>query len=192
MSFKLREVDKPAPKEDEVLIKVRAATVTIADCELRSMKGPILFTSLFRIYFGVWRPKRIKVLGQELAGEIEAVGRDVTKFKKGDPVFGPCLLHLGAYGEYACLPEKYLVIKPANIPYEEAATIPTGGINGIHFIRVANIQAGEKVLINGAGGSIGTYAASDRQDPGSDVTCVDGAEKLDDAALDWCRSCRRL
>ncbi len=177
--LQLREVEKPTPKDDEVLIKVHAATVTIADCELRSMKGSILLSLAFRLYIGLWRPKRVTILGQELAGEIEAVGKEVTRFKKGDPVFAPCLLHLGAYAEYKCLPESYPVLKPANISYEEAATIPTGGINGLHFIRVANIRPGEKVLINGAGGSIGSYAVQIAKTLGAEVTCVDSAEKLE-------------
>lgn len=177
--LQLKDVQKPTPKDNEVLIKVHAATVTIADCELRRMKGSILLVLAFRIYVGLLKPKRITILGQELAGEIEAVGKDVTKFKKGDPVFAPCLLRLGAYAQYACLPETYLVLKPARITYEEAATIPTGGINGLDFLTMAKIQAGEKVLINGAGGSIGTYAVQIAKTLGAVVTCVDSAEKLD-------------
>lgn len=175
--LQLREVQKPAPRENEVLIKIHAATVTLGDCELRTLNTPILFRLPLRIYVGILRPKRITILGQELAGEIEAVGRNVTKFKKGDPVFGPCLLRLGAYAQYTCLPEKYLVLKPPFLTYEEAATIPTGGINGLHFLRLANIQPGEKVLINGAGGSIGTYATQIARSFGAEVTAVDSAEK---------------
>lgn len=174
----LKEVEKPTPKDNEVLIKVHAATVTIADCELRRMKGPILLMLAFRIYVGLIKPKRITILGQELAGEIEAVGKEVTKFKKGDPVFAPCLLHLGAYAEYKCLPESYPVIKPVSITYEDAATIPTGGINGLDFLRTGNVQAGESILINGAGGSIGTYAVQIAKSLGAEVTAVDSAEKL--------------
>ncbi len=177
--LQLKEVEIPIPKDNEVLIKVHAATVTIADCELRRMKGPILFVLAFRIYVGLIKPKRITILGQELAGEIEAVGKEVTKFKKSDPIFAPCLLRLGAYAEYACLPEKYPVLKPASITYEEAATIPTGGINGLDFLRAGNVQAGESILINGAGGSIGTYAVQIAKSLGAEVTCVDSAEKLD-------------
>jgi NADPH:quinone reductase-like Zn-dependent oxidoreductase len=177
--LQLQEVEKPTPKDNEVLIKVHAATVTIGDCELRSMKGPILLSLIFRIYVGLIKPKRVTILGQELAGEIEAVGKAVTKFKKGDQIFAPCLLHLGAYAEYKCLPESYPVLKPASMTYEEAATIPTGGINGLDFLRVANVQSGEKVLINGAGGSIGTYAVQIAKLFGAEVTCVDSEEKLD-------------
>jgi len=177
--LQLQEVEKPTPKDNEVLIKVHAATVTIADCELRRMQGSIPLVLAFRIYVGLVKPKRITILGQELAGEIEAIGEKVTKFKKGDPVFSPCLLHLGAYAEYKCLPESYPVLKPAGITYEEAATIPTGGINGLDFLRAGNVQSGESILINGAGGSIGTYAAQIAKGLGAEVTCVDSAEKLD-------------
>lgn len=176
--LQLKEVEKPTPRDNEVLIKVYAATVTIADCDLRSMKLPLILWLPFRLYVGLWKPKRITILGQELAGEVEAVGLEVTKFKKGDQVFAPCLLRLGAYAEYSCLPEKYPVLKPDALSYEEAATIPTGGINGLHFLTVANIQAGEKVLINGAGGSIGTYAIQIAKTFGAEVTAVDSAEKL--------------
>src|SRR6266498_136994 len=175
--LQLKEVEKPTPKDNEVLIKVHAATVTLADCELRRLNGSPLMLAL-RIYIGLLKPKRITVPGQELAGEIEAVGMNVTKFKKGDPVFAPCLLHLGAYAEYKCLPETYPVLKPANITYEEAATLPTGGINGLDFLRAGNVQAGESILINGAGGSIGTYAVQIAKTLGAEVTCVDSAEKL--------------
>ena len=177
-ALQLKEVERPTPKDNEVLIKIYAATVTAADCELRSLKIPILFRLPLRIYVGLRKPKRITILGQELAGEIEAVGKEVTKFKKGDQIFAPTLLHLGAYAEYKCLPEAYPVLKPANMTYEEAATIPTGGINGLHFLRIANVQSGQRVLINGAGGSIGTYAVQIAKSFGAEVTCVDSAEKL--------------
>ncbi len=177
--LQLGEVATPEPKENEVRIKVHAATVTIADCELRAMKGQLLLVLAFRIYAGLLKPKRIRILGQELAGEVDAVGAKVTRFKPGDAVFAPSLLYLGAYAEYKCLPEHYPVLKPANLSYAEAATIPTGGINGLHFLKVANIQPGEKVLINGAGGSIGTYAVQIAKTLGAEVTAVDSAGKLD-------------
>ncbi len=164
--------------DNEVRIKVHAATVTIADCELRAMKGQLLLVLAFRIYAGLFKPTRITILGQELAGEVDAVGANVTRFKPGEAVFAPSLLHLGAYAEYKCLPEHYPVLKPANMTYAEAATIPTGGINGLHFLKVANIQPGEKVLINGAGGSIGTYAVQIAKTLGAQITAVDSAAKL--------------
>ena len=177
--LQLREVEKPAPKDNEVLIKVHAATVTAADCDFRKMQGPIWTRIPVRILVGIRKPGRITILGQELAGDIAAVGKGVTRFKEGDPVFAPTLLRLGAYAEYKCLPESYPVLKPAGLSYEAAATIPTGGINGLHFLRAADVQAGESVLINGAGGSIGTYAVQIAKSMGAEVTCVDSTEKLD-------------
>jgi NADPH:quinone reductase-like Zn-dependent oxidoreductase len=128
---------------------------------------------------GLFKPTRLTILGQELAGEVEAVGQAVTRFKPGDAVFAPTFLRFGAYAEYACLPESYPVLKPSNLTYDEAATIPTGGINGLHMVRAANVQAGQRVLINGAGGSIGTYAVQIAKSFGAEVTAVDSAEKLD-------------
>ncbi len=177
--LELEQVEKPSPKDNEVLIQVHAATVTLGDCELRNLKSPLLLAPVFRIYIGLLRPKRITILGQELAGEIASVGKQVTRFQVGDQVLAPCLLHLGAYAEYQCLPETLPVRKPANLTFEEAATIPTGGINGLHFLRVANVQTGEKVLINGAGGSIGTYAVQIAKALGAQVIGVDSAEKLE-------------
>ncbi len=115
-----------------------------------------------------------------MAGEIESVGKNVTQFKKGDPVFAAAEMRLGAYAEYACLPGKYpIAIKPSNMSFEEAATIPTGGLNALHFLRKGNIRSGQKVLINGAGGSIGTYALQIAKSYGAHVTCVDSKDKLD-------------
>jgi NADPH:quinone reductase-like Zn-dependent oxidoreductase len=176
--LQFQEVEKPTPKDNEVLIKVHATTVTAGDCETRRFNFPILFWLLLRLYLGIWKP-RVKILGQELAGEIEAVGNKVTQFKKGDQVFAATLGRFGAYAEYICLPETYVVLKPANMTYEEAATIPTGGINGLHFLRKANVQPGESILINGAGGSIGTYAVQMAKVFGAEVTCVDSARKLE-------------
>ncbi|HSL46255.1 MAG TPA: NAD(P)-dependent alcohol dehydrogenase [Anaerolineales bacterium] len=176
--LQLREVEKPTPKENEVLIKVYAATVTAGDCEVRRLKLPVWIRFPLQMYIGLTTPKRITVLGQELAGEVEAVGKAVTRFKQGDPVFAPTYFRFGAYAEYACLPESYPALKPANMTYEEAATIPTGGINGLHFLRVANVQPGERVLIHGAGGSIGTYAVQIAKTWGAEVSAVDSAEKL--------------
>ena len=179
-TLQLAEVDKPVPKDNEVLIKVCAATVTQADCELRRMK----FTTgswlglAFRAYVGFTGPARIKILGQEVAGVIESVGKEVTRFKPGDQVFAPCMLHLGAYAEYVCLPETNPILKPANMTYDEAATIPVGGINGLHFLRISSVSSGEKILLNGAGGSIGTYAVQIAKSLGAEVAAVDSAEKL--------------
>ena len=177
--LQLKEVEKPTPKDDEVLVKVYATTVIAGDCELRNFKFPILYWLPLRILIGFRKPTRITVLGQELAGEIETVGKEVTRFKKGDSVIAATKLRLGSYAEYVCLPETYPVLKPANMTYEEAATIPTGGIYGLHLLRKANVQSGQKVLIIGAGGSIGTYAVQIARIIGAEVTAVDSTGKLD-------------
>jgi len=175
----LEEVDKPVPKDNEVLIKVHAATVTAGDCELRRFDIPGFLWLLVRIMVGIRKP-RIKILGQEMAGEIVSVGQKVRQFNIGDQVFAAPEMRLGAYAEYACLPGSYAIaIKPANMTLEEAATIPTGGINALHFLRKGKIRSGIRVLINGAGGSIGTYAVQIAKSFGAHVTCVDSTGKLE-------------
>ena len=177
--LELRDVEKPTPKDNEVLVRVHAASVAMGDCELRGLKLPFEWKLLLRIGFGIRAPRR-KILGQELAGEIESTGRDVTRFKKGDQVFALTGLHLGAYAEYDCLKESaILAIKPANMSYEEAAVVPAGGLHAINFLRRANIQPGQEVLIRGAGGSIGTVAVQLAKSYGGIVTGVDRTSKLD-------------
>lgn len=178
--LQLRDVPMPVPKDDEVRIRVHAATVTAGDCEVRSLRLSPMIVLPMRIFMGIRRPSRITILGQELAGEVEAVGKDVTRFKPGDAVFGATGLRLGGYGEYACLPERaVLALKPDNITFEEAATIPTGGMEALHFMRLGKVGNGQHVLINGAGGSIGTYGIQLAKHFGARVTAVDSTAKLD-------------
>jgi NADPH:quinone reductase-like Zn-dependent oxidoreductase len=178
--LQLKEVDKPIPRNDEVLIKVYAAEATKTDCELRSFNFQVKWFWLpLRIAMGLIKPKK-QILGGYFAGEVESVGKDVSKFKKGDQIFGTTKLRLGAYGEYVCLPASYtLVPKPHNVSFEEAAAVPLGGLNALHFLRKANIRKGEKVLVNGAGGSIGSFGVQIAKAMGAEVTAVDSTIKED-------------
>jgi NADPH:quinone reductase-like Zn-dependent oxidoreductase len=178
--LQLRDVPKPTPKANEVLIKVRAVLASTGDCEMRRLGLPAWVQLPLRLYVGFSKPVRITILGSYLAGDIEAVGSGVTRFAVGDAVFGRSDLNFGAYAEYVCLSEKApLVTKPASMTYEEAAPIALGGLESLHFLRLANIQPGHKVLINGAGGSIGSYAVQLAKHFGARVTGVDSPDKLD-------------
>ncbi|HEX6225760.1 MAG TPA: NAD(P)-dependent alcohol dehydrogenase [Chryseolinea sp.] len=174
----VREVRKPIPKGNEVLIKIHAATVTMGDCEIRRFHIPVLFWIILRAILGLTRPKP-GIFGQEYAGEVEAIGNRVTRFKIGDTVFGPTTIRLGAHAQYLSIRESYPnLFRTEKMTYETAATITTGGVNALHFARKAKISPGEKVLINGAGGSIGTYAIQFAKAFGGVVTCVDSINKL--------------
>lgn len=181
--LQLNEVEKPNPKDNEVLIRIFATTVTAGDCKLRSLNLPLYFSLPMRLWLGFSKPRGMTIPGTELAGEIEAVGKQVRLFKEGDQVFGSAGLGFGTYAEYKCLPEEplegALAVKPVNMTYEEAATVPFGGCDALHFLRKANIHSGQKVLINGAGGSIGTFAVQLSRHLGAEVTAVDSPAKLE-------------
>ena len=172
--LQLQDVARPVPKNHEVLIRIHATTVMATDFGADHSKESGAFRSLY--------PSRpaIVIPGQDLAGEVEAVGRRVTRFRKGDQVVAWSGIRLSTYAEYTCLRERgVLFIKPTNMSYEEAATLPVGGLDAVYLLRKANIQRGEKVLINGAGGSMGTYAVQIAKHFGAEVTGVDSAPKLD-------------
>jgi len=183
--LQLKKVEKPNPKDDEILIKIHATTVTSGDCEMRRLELPLMLSFPVRLYAGFIKPKRITILGQELAGEVEKVGKNVNSYKVGDQVFGTTGFGFGAYAEHICLPgepggiEGALVSIPANMTYEEAAAVPTAGLEALHYLRKANIQPGKKVLIIGRGGSIGTFSIQLAKYFGAEVTGVDRTEKLD-------------
>lgn len=178
-NFVLGDAPKPVPAPGEILIRVRAIGVFAGDCEIRGFKFAPEFWLPIRLVFGILKPRN-PVLGQELAGIVEAVGADVTNFQPGDEVIAATKMGQGAYAEYYCISAKHTVaLKPANLDFEAAAAIPIGGLNALHFIRKANLKPGSAILINGAGGGIGSFAVQLAKDLGAEVTATDCAAKLD-------------
>jgi NADPH:quinone reductase-like Zn-dependent oxidoreductase len=183
--LQFKEIEKPFPEDNEVLIKVIATTVHIGDTKIRRLEpglGPVtdfFFKPLMRMIVGFKGPRK-KILGMELAGDIEAVGKNVTLFKIGDPVFASTEFRFGAHAQYCCVPEDgMLAIKPTNMSYEEAAPVSNGGLTALIHLRKANIQKGQKVLIYGASGSVGTFAIQIAKHFGAEVTAVCSTANLE-------------
>ncbi len=181
--LQLREVEKPVPRNNEVLIKIHATAVTSGDCRCRGFTIPAHFSILtrlaMRLALGITRPRK-PIPGLMLAGEVESVGRDVKRFKKGDQVFGDTVMRFGAYAEYTCLPQNAAITKmPANVTYEEAAAVPFGGSTALYFLRKGKIRKGQNVLIYGASGSVGTSAVQLARYFGAEVTGVCSTTNMD-------------
>lgn len=175
----LKEVEKPVPKSNEILIKVHATTVTSGDCRVRSLNVPTGFGLISRLALGVSKPRQ-PVLGMELAGEICAVGKDVRKFKVGDHVFAFSGTAMGCYAEYKCMPENGRVsLKPSNLTHEEAAALSFGGTTALDFFRRGKLQSGERVLVNGASGGVGTAALQLAKHFGAETTAVCSAANFE-------------
>jgi NADPH:quinone reductase-like Zn-dependent oxidoreductase len=171
----LTEIDKPIPKNDEILIKIISTSVSAADWRLRKA-NPFLV----RIFNGLFKPKRVKVLGFEISGIVEKTGKNVSGFKKGDAVFAYCGLKFGGYAEYLCLKETDIIEqKPENMSFEEAATTPLGSLTALYFLRKANVSNGQKILIYGASGSVGTFAIQLAKYFGAKVTSVCSQKNID-------------
>ncbi len=175
----LREVERPTPRDDELLIRIRATTVTSGDSRLRSLRVPVGFGLIVRLVFGVSKPRR-RILGTEVAGDVVAVGRNVAKFKVGDAVIAFSDWRMGCHAEYICMPKNGLVIpKPSNLNYEEAAALSFGGTTALDFFRKAKLRRGERVLINGASGAVGCAAVQLARYFGAELTAVCSTANID-------------
>lgn len=174
-----KEIETPVPKANEVRVKIHTTTVTVADIRVRSFDVPLSFWIPARLTLGIFKPRK-PILGVEVAGEIDEVGNAVTKFKKGDLVFASTFPQFGGYAEYTCLPENgALALKPKNISLEESASIPIGGYTALNFLRKAELKAGQKILIYGASGSVGSYAVQIAKHFGANVTAVCSAKNFE-------------
>ncbi len=186
--LQLKEVERPSPKDNEVLIRIHATSVTIGDLWARNFNAmspgkfsmPLPFWLPARLYFGFTRPK-VNILGAEMAGEVEAVGKDVRRFKKGDQVFGYPGQSMGAYAEYMCMPEdSFIALKPSNLTHEEAAVVPYGAVTALNLLEKVNLRTGQKILINGASGGIGSAAVQlAKHHFGAHVTGVCGTPRME-------------
>jgi len=178
--LQIQDVSKPEPANDQVLIKIKASTVFAGDSELRRLDILPMFRLPLRLGLGISKPKRVNILGQEFSGVVERVGSQVTRFKPGDEVFGPSPIGFSCNAEYICIKESAAVAsKPAEIGFGDAAALCVGGLNALYFHRMGNIQSGQKVLLVGAGGSIGTISLQLAKLAGAKVTVVDSADKLE-------------
>ncbi|WP_274365287.1 NAD(P)-dependent alcohol dehydrogenase [Paenibacillus thermotolerans] len=170
--LKPAEMEKPVPKPNEMLVKIHATTVASGDIRVRSFNSPLLLWIPMRIVLGIRRPRK-PVLGVEIAGEVEEIGKNVTRFKKGDRIFALTGMRFGGYAEYTCLPEDAVIaLKPANLSYEEAAAVPMGGTTALYFLRKGGIRHGQKVLIYGASGAVGVSTVQLAKFYGAEVTAV--------------------